>query len=231
MLHRRTVIFGILLLAVSAAGPALAGPYYVTDLGILASGTGYNSYAMGVNDYGVVVGGSTTSKASSAKVVATIYTPGPGAAWQNIGSGFASGAGGTFATGISDAGLVSGWLRINTAGNGGPNNNQSDSFIYNTSTKTFTDIAAQPGVCYGVANQCGQDTFQTASYTYRDPINSSGQIVGEYNTTVGSEPRTSSSTAAARRAWSQPWLPTATPRAIRAPAASTTAASLWGTTR
>ena len=77
MLHRRTVIFGILLLAVSAAGPALAGPYYVTDLGILASGTGYNSYAMGVNDYGVVVGGSTTSKANSAKIVATIYTPGP----------------------------------------------------------------------------------------------------------------------------------------------------------
>jgi probable HAF family extracellular repeat protein len=172
-----------LAVVLATAAVASATTYTLTDLGILASTTGYDSYAMGVNDYGVVAGASCTSKGSSAKIVATTYTPGPGAAWVNIGTGFntfTSTTGGTFATGINDNDQVAGWLR----GTGGTNSN---SFIYNTSTQTYTSIAAQPGVCNGVANQCGSDTTETASYTNAGPINSSGQIAGEYTNTAGNQ--------------------------------------------
>ena len=77
MIHRYTVIFGILLLAAAAAGPAPAGPYYVTDLGVLAGGTGTTSHALAVNDYGVVAGSLTTSTAGNS-ISAAVYTGGAG---------------------------------------------------------------------------------------------------------------------------------------------------------
>jgi probable HAF family extracellular repeat protein len=175
MFHRSTVIFGILLLASSAARPALAAPYYVTDLGVLAGTTGTQSYAMGVNDYGVVAGASLTGKGAGS-AAATIYT---GGAWVNIGTAFDNLIGstyGTFATGINDAGQVAAWVR------GGTN---ETSFIYNTSTSQYTSIAAQPGVCNALGNQIGQDTAEPGDYTQASPINTSGQIVGEYGNSAG----------------------------------------------
>ncbi len=170
MFHHSTVIFGILLLAVSAAGPALAGPYYITDLGILAGTTGNKSWAMAVNDYGVVAGGSCTS--GNGGVFATIYT---GGAWVNIGSGF-SAANGSYANAINDSGQVSGWR-----GPGGA----YDSFIYNTSTGQYTDIGAQPGVCNGLENRCADAPSVPGPDVNIGSINSSGQIVGYYVTTSG----------------------------------------------
>jgi probable HAF family extracellular repeat protein len=173
MFHRSTVIFGVLLLAVSAAGPGLAGPYYVTDLGILAGTTGNNSYAMAVNDYGVVAGGSSTS--GNGGVFATIYT---GGAWVNIGSGF-SATHGSYANAINDSGQVSGWR-----GPGGA----YDSFIYNTNTGQYTDIGAQPGVCNGVENRCADAPSVPGPDVNIGSINSSGQIVGYYITSSGPAP-------------------------------------------
>jgi probable HAF family extracellular repeat protein len=173
MFHRCTSIFGLLLLALSATGLASA-QYYVTDLGVVGSGT--RSWAMAVNDSGVVAGASATSKGSADSAVATIYT---GGAWVDIGTGFntlTAGTGGTFATGINDNGQVTGWLRTSNF-----STHPNDSFIYNTNTATYTDIGAQPGVCNGAGNQCGYDTYDNGNYTHTGPINSSGQIAGVYS--------------------------------------------------
>jgi probable HAF family extracellular repeat protein len=172
MFHRSTVIFGILLLAVSAAGLAPAGPYYVTDLGVLASGTGTTSYAMAVNDSGVVAGASCTTTAANSWTAA-IYT---GGAWANIGNGISTNK--TMANGVTDSGLVSCFKGL-----------EGDSYIYNANTSQYTNIGTQPGVCNGLDNHCGQDTFfgEDALET-GTPMNSSGEIVGAYWPTSGPAP-------------------------------------------
>jgi probable HAF family extracellular repeat protein len=172
MFRRSIVVAGLWGLLFSAAGGASA-QYYVTDLGVLAGGN--QSYAMAVNDSGVVAGASWTgTKLASAR--ATIYSNG---AWVNIGSAVNT-AGGTFATGINDSGQVSLWSRSNSTA-------VEDSYIYQNGT--YTNIGAQPGACNGLPNQSGCDTsyFATGSYTFAGAINSSGQIAGVYSATNGNE--------------------------------------------
>jgi probable HAF family extracellular repeat protein len=172
MLRQSGFVLCGIALVFTLAGLASAATYTLTDLGILAGTTGYNSYAMGVNDYGVVAGASDTSQGNSSKAVATIYT---GGAWVNIGSGFKT-IGGTFATGINDNGQVAGYA----------NSNPHDSFLYNTNTAAYTDIAAQPGVCNDTLNQEGADTYYGIGYfLHGGPINSSGEITGWYSNSAG----------------------------------------------
>ena len=174
MFHRSTVIFGILSLAASAAGPAMAGPYYVTDLGVVAGSTGFNSYAMAVNDYGEVAGASSTvftTAGNSSRYYATIYQNG---AWSYVPTAWMTGNAATYANGITDSGLVSGGHSL------------TDSFVYNMNTAQFTNIENQPGVCSGVSNRCGCDSYWTADiYETPTPMNSSGQIVGHYGNSAG----------------------------------------------
>ena len=141
----RFVLCGLALVFV-AAGLASATTYTVTDLGVLAGGT--QSYAMAVNDSGTVVGSSRTG-AGTTSFRATIYYT--GGAWVNIGS-TVNNSSGTFATGINNNGQVALWLR-STA---------EDSYIYQSGT--YTDIGAQPGVCHGLLNRPGWDTYQVGNY-------------------------------------------------------------------
>ena len=154
---------GVVLLG-AAAAPATT--YRVTDLGTL--GTGTTSYGLAVNDSGQVAGAANTTTAGKS-TVAAIYT---GGAWTNIGTAFNSSQR-SYATAINDSGVAAGW----TYGT------SDDSFIYNAGT--YTNIGTVPGVCNGQGNMCGQDTAQTGFYTQAAPINSSGQIVGEYGNTAG----------------------------------------------
>ncbi len=147
----------------AAAATASATTYTLTDLGILGGTTGNNSYAMGVNDSGVVAGASSTS--GNARIVATIYS---GGAWVNIGSGFYTGTAATIAGGINDNGQVAGF-------------DAKDSFVYNIGTGTYTDIAAQPGAANGSSKVVlGADTYQTGVLEHDAPINGSGQSTGHY---------------------------------------------------
>ena len=129
MFRRFGVVLGVLSLVFSVAGVASA-QYYVTDLGVLPGGTA--SYAMAVNDSGVVAGSSRTGT-NAVSCRATIYT---GGAWVNIGSAV-SNTSGTFATGINNNGQVTGWLR-STA---------EDTFIYQNGT--YTHIGARRGSAMG----------------------------------------------------------------------------------
>jgi probable HAF family extracellular repeat protein len=174
MLRQTNSVLLGLALVFATAGFASATMYTITDLGVLSGGT--QSYAMGVNDSGVVAGASRTA-AGAASFRATIYT---GGAWVNIGSAFNSSYG-TFATGINDNGQVAGWLR-------GSGSTLIDSFIYNVNTQTYTtNIANQPGVANGVGNREGSDTYQVGSYTNAGPINSSGQIAGYYSSATSGD--------------------------------------------
>ena len=95
-------------------------------------------------------------------------------------------------------------------------------------TKTYTDIAAQPGVCNGVFNQCGQDTYQTGSFTNQGPINSSGQIVGQYTNSI-SYPNLFVYGGGSTSVVTTPATNTTTD--LTGSAGSTTTASSWGITR
>jgi probable HAF family extracellular repeat protein len=184
MLRQSTFVLCGIALVFTLAGLASATNYTLTDLGTLTGSTNPTSYALAVNDSGVVVGTSSTSKTSTKFMTATIYTPGSGG-WVNIGAGFRSQLGitsaGTFANAINDAGQVSGYLYEATPVV------DTDSFIYNTSTQAYTDIAAQPGVCNGGQVQCGENMWNptVVEYQYPGSINSSGQTVGEYTNTAG----------------------------------------------
>ena len=168
----RLVLCGLAMVFV-AAGLASATTYTVTDLGVLAGGT--QSYAMAVNDSGTVVGSSRTG-AGTASFRATIYT---GGAWVNIGR-TVNNTYGTFATGINNNGQVALWLR-------GRGATLIDSFIYSGGTGgTYTDIGAKPGVCNGVANRPGYDTYQAGNYHGPGAINSSGKTAGWYMPTADS---------------------------------------------
>ena len=167
MLNRPILVLGILWPVFSLAGVA-AAQYYVTDLGVLAGGTA--SYAMAVNDSGVVAGASKTST-GAASYRAVMYT---GGAWANIGNAVSTTAG-TFATGINDSGQVSLWLR----------GSASDTYIYQGGT--YTKIGAQPGVCKGLPNQGGCDPYQPGSFTFAGAINSSGQVAGVYLLSNGNQ--------------------------------------------
>jgi probable HAF family extracellular repeat protein len=172
MLRQATlVLLGLpAVLATAAAAPATT--YTVTDLGTL--GTGLNSFAMSVNDSGMVAGATNTNGHKAASTQAAIYS---GGAWTDIGAAINS-TGQTFANAINDAGQVALWNRTVLP---------LDSYIYNTNTRTYTDIAAQPGVCNGFGNSCGCDTyFNGGDYTNAAAINSSGEIVGLYYTTRNS---------------------------------------------
>jgi probable HAF family extracellular repeat protein len=162
MFYRSTVIFGILLLAASAAAPASGGPYYLTDLGTIG---GTSSYAMAVNDSGEVAGATTTSTALT--TTAAVYT---GGAWDNIGALVGTKVG--YANGITDSGLVSCGRTLTI------------SYIYNLNTGQVINMQTQPGVCNGVSNHCGCDSYFGGEYPSPTPINSSGQIVGYYVTSV-----------------------------------------------
>ena len=63
-----------------------------------------------------------------------------------------------------------------------------NSYIYNTNTSQYTNLGTQPGVCNGLVNHCGTDTYpyDTGTYETATPMNSSGEIVGFYNPTSGS---------------------------------------------
>ena len=197
MPHRSILFLAAASIVLLGAGSAPAGPYYLTDLGALAGSTNPTSYALAVNDYGVVVGTSSTSKSSTKFTTATIYTPGSGG-WTDIGSSFKGLLGitsaGTFANAINDAGQVAGYLYEAT-----PVNN-TDSFIYNTATQAYTDMAAQPGVCNGAQVQCGENMWNATvvEYEYPGSINSSGQIGGEYYQHGRRLPARSSGTATRR---------------------------------
>ena len=78
-MHHRSILFvAAAWMVLLGAATLPAGPYYVTDLGALAGSTNPTSYALAVNDYGVVVGTSSTSKSSTKFTTARIYTPGSG---------------------------------------------------------------------------------------------------------------------------------------------------------
>ena len=172
MLRRSSLFLAVVSVAFLGAGVA-AAQYYVTDLGVLPGGT--KSYAMAVNDSGVVAGAAYTST-GAASACATIFTNG---AWQNIAGSLDPGRG-TFATGINDSGQVAMWERGNTAGT-------ATTLIYNISTASYKSIAAQPGVCNGATNQVAYDPAQSGSFIAAGPINSSGEIAGHYANTNGNE--------------------------------------------
>ena len=184
MLRQSTFVLCGTALVFTLAGLASATNYTLTDLGTLTGSTNPTSYALAVNDSGVVVGTSSTSKSSTKFMTATMYTPGSGG-WTDIGAGFRSQLGitsaGTFANAINDAGQVAGYLYEAT-----PVNN-TQSFIYNTGTQVYTTIAAQPGVCNGAQVQCGENMWNptVVEYQYPGSINGSGQTVGEYTNTAG----------------------------------------------
>ena len=170
MLRQTTLVLLGLAVVLATAAAASATTYTLTDLGVLP-GTGTTSYAMGVNDSGVVAGALTTTTAG-ASIAAAVYT---GGAWDNIVA--VIGITKSVANGITDSGLVSCSKGL-----------QVDSYIYNTNTSQYTNIGTQPGVCNGLVNHCGTDTFpyDTGSYETGTPMNSSGEIVGFYNPTSGS---------------------------------------------
>ncbi len=176
MLRQSTFVLCGMTLVFTLAAAASATTYTLTDLGVLASGTGNNSYAEAVNDYGVVAGESDTS--GNSKIFPTTYTPGPGAAWFNIDSGSSTFSTlGGYANGINDSGLVSCWKPGASA----------QTFVYNTNTSTYTNIGTQPGACNGATRVlCGCNSYYTGiDNTYLNSMNSSGEIVGEYLTAAG----------------------------------------------
>ena len=132
---------------------------------------GNASYAMAVNDSGVVVGSS--KKTSTASLVPRHNVHGQH--WANIGNAVST-TGGTFPTGINDSGQVSLWLRGGFA---------EDTYIYQSGT--YTAIGARPGACNGLPNQGGCDPYQPGSFTFAGAINSSGQIAGVYSATNGNQ--------------------------------------------
>ena len=205
MPHRSILFLAAASIVLLGAGSAPAGPYYLTDLGALAGSTNPTSYALAVNDYGVVVGTSSTSKSSTKFTTATIYTPGSGG-WTDIGSSFKGLLGitsaGTFANAINDAGQVAGYLYEAT-----PVNN-TDSFIYNTATQAYTDMAAQPGVCNGWQVQCGENMLEChCRRRTSTPAASTAAGRSSGNTPTRPASPTCSSGTAARRLRRSPPLP------------------------
>ena len=165
----------------------------------------------------MVAGSSTTSTAGSS-ISAAVYTGGD---WDNIGA--VIGITKCVANGITDSGLVScsKGLEVN-------------SYIYNTNTSQYTNLGTQPGVCNGLVNHCGTDTypFDTVTYETGTPMNSSGEIVGFYNPTSGSAgPNLFVYSGGMNGSTSTVTTPGTGISSITAPVGSTTTAWSWGTTR
>ena len=218
MLRQSTFVLCGTALVFTLAGLASATNYTLTDLGTLTGSTNPTSYALAVNNSGVVVGTSSTSKSSTKfhdrhDVHARLR--GLDRYRRRLQEPVGHHRHGTFANAINDAGQVAGYLYEAT-----PVNN-TQSFIYNTGTQVYTTIAAQPGVCNGAQVQCGENMWNptVVEYQYPGSINGSGQTVGEYTNTAGA--RAPSSGTAARQPMSPP------PRV--ASAGSTTLAWSWGT--
>ena len=153
MLRQTTLVLLGLAVVLATAAAASATTYTLTDLGVLP-GTGTTSYAMGVNDSGVVAGEWTTTTAGTS-IVAAVYTGGDGGQYrqrhwhhQERRQRHHRQRAGELLQGL-----------------------QVNSYIYNTNTSQYTNIGTQPGVCNGLVNHCGTDTFpyDTGSYELAPP--------------------------------------------------------------